>query len=67
MIPPMKNVNIFGAQIDRRKCFDTSSDQNFEFFWYPIRLEEMFNLNIFGVHIDWRKCFDKPKILELDG
>ena len=40
--PPSKNLIIFGVWIDRRKCFDESSDQNFEYFWCPNWSEEMF-------------------------
>ena len=40
--PPSKNLIIFGVWIDQRKCFDESSDQNFEYFWYPNPSEKMF-------------------------
>ena len=31
MSPPLKILNIVGAQIDWRKCFEKSSDQKFEY------------------------------------
>ena len=42
MIPPIKNLNICGAQIDWRKCFEKSSDQKFQYCWCRNWLEEMF-------------------------
>ena len=65
MIPPMKNVNIFGAQSDWRKCFKKSFDQKFEYFLAKLIggnvqvISPIKSLNIFGAQIDWRKCFEK--------
>ena len=40
--PPIKTLNIFGIQIDRKKCSDDSSNQKLEYLWCTNWLEEMF-------------------------